>query len=342
MFNRQTLFVLGAGASFEAGIPIGKDIARTIGEKMDIRFEDFNTPVGRGDYQIYAQLTNNLQQNVREFQSAAWLIRDGIGFAQSIDDFLDQHRTNAHVNLYGKAAIVKTILEAEHNSKLYFNPFKDEDTFDVSPIADTWFVKFMYMLGRGIPKENVREILNKVAFIVFNYDRCVEHFLAHALRKLYRIEQNEAESIVADLHIMHPYGVVPKNITFGNTGANWVRVADQIKTYTEQSGAGDIIAEIAEEFHRTQCIVFLGFAYHSQNMNLLRPAEPISPRPIFGTAFGMSDADLEVVSHDLRLFSLPAWILAHDPVWSGWRTNSNVRTSSTTMRDRLVAAIDTL
>jgi hypothetical protein len=27
----------------------------------------------------------------------------------------------------------------------------------------------------------VREIFDNVAFIVFNYDRCIEHFLFHAL-----------------------------------------------------------------------------------------------------------------------------------------------------------------
>ena len=44
-------------------------------------------------------------------------------------------------------------------------------------MVDTWLVKFMYMLGRGVPKENVREIFDNVSFIVFNYDRCVEFFL---------------------------------------------------------------------------------------------------------------------------------------------------------------------
>jgi len=206
------------------------------------------------------------------------------------------------VNLYGKAAIVKTILEAERNSKLFFNRFEGQESFEVSPIADTWFIKFMYMLGRGIPKENVREILDNIAFVVFNYDRCVEHFLTHALRKLYNIGEDEAASIVADLHIVHPYGVVPYKIPFGSTGANCVQAAVQIKTYTEQSRASDVITEIAAEMQRAKCIVFLGFAYHSQNMNLLRPAERATARPIFGTALGMSDSDVEVVLNDLSNF----------------------------------------
>jgi hypothetical protein len=185
---------------------LGKDLAVKIGRKMDIQFQGFNQPASEGDFQLYGQVTNAMREGANEFQQAAWLIRDGVGFAQSIDDFLDQHRNNKWVNCYGKAAIAKTIVEAEQESKFYFNPFKGQEMFDVSTVTNTWFVKFMYMLGRGVPKENVRQIFDNIAFISFNYDRCLEFFLIHALRKLYRIEEAEASSIVGDLHIVHPYG----------------------------------------------------------------------------------------------------------------------------------------
>jgi hypothetical protein len=60
MFKRRTLFVLGAGASFEAGLPLGKALAGKIGKKMNVLFEGFNQPKsGDGDFQLFAQLTNN-------------------------------------------------------------------------------------------------------------------------------------------------------------------------------------------------------------------------------------------------------------------------------------------
>jgi hypothetical protein len=37
--------------------------------------------------------------------------------------------------------------------------------FNPDKFANTWFVKFMHMLGRGIPKENVREIFDRVSFV---------------------------------------------------------------------------------------------------------------------------------------------------------------------------------
>jgi hypothetical protein len=68
MFHRPTLFVIGAGASTEAGMPIGPKLAAAIGKKMDIRFERFNEQVGNGDSQLYWQITNQLRTDIQEIQ----------------------------------------------------------------------------------------------------------------------------------------------------------------------------------------------------------------------------------------------------------------------------------
>jgi hypothetical protein len=306
MFNRRTLFVCGAGTSFEAGLPLGVDLAKTIATKMDVRFSSGGyQPTGSGDFDLYDDIKQRLPNQQNEYQRAAWLIRDGLGFAQSIDDFLDQHRSNEHVNTYGKAAIVKSVLEAERASKLYFDP-NQRERFKGDELADKWFVKFMYMLGRGIPKEDVRQIFDNVSFIVFNYDRCVEFFLLHALQRLYSIGENEAAGIIDDLSIIHPYGTIGslRDVPFGTTRADYVALAKGVKTYTEQ--VGDTANAIDVELDRAQCIVFLGFAYHSQNLQIIRPEEGKTMVPIYGTAYKMSSSDVDVVSRRLQGFFLTA------------------------------------
>ncbi len=223
-----------------------------IGKKMDIRFERIQTD-------LYAHLTNNLQRDVLEYQNAAWLVRDGIGLVQSIDDFLDVHRSNSYMNSYRKAAIVKTVLEAESNSKLFFGGVSGIESLTLEGFSDTWFVKFIHMLARGVPKDNASQIFDRVSFINFNYDRCVEHLLTSAFQTLYGIQDSEAKSIVDDLHIIHPYGVVG-NVPFGTTRANYATLVTGIKTYTEQFAAADIREQLQNEVDSAECIAILPLA----------------------------------------------------------------------------------
>jgi hypothetical protein len=117
-------------------------------------------------------------------------------------------------------------------------------------------------------------------------------------------------------HIIHPYGTIgelqrptcPGGLPFGGGAiltADYVELARGIKTYTEQTAAADLLAKIEAEMQGAECIVFLGFAYHSQNMQLLRPSKATKHKPVFGTAFMMSDADTEVVSDHLSQLCTP-------------------------------------
>ena len=304
MFKRRTLFILGAGSSFEAGLPVGVDLAKIIRQKMDVRFERFTEPIGDGDHDLFAHIAHFHRQEANAYLQAAWRIRAGLGFAQSIDDFLDQHRSDERMNLYGKAAIVRAILEAEAGSKFYFDRFADGDAFDPDKFANTWFAKFMHMLGRNMPRENVSDIFANVRFVIFNYDRCVEYFLYNALKRLYDLSEQDALSIINNVQFLHPYGVVGalSKVPYGSSRANYVELAAGIKTYTEQVAAADLVERLREEVSQSNCIVFLGFAYHSQNMRILSPKKPGTAKPIYGTAYKMSDSDVNVVAHQLVNF----------------------------------------
>jgi hypothetical protein len=309
MFRRNTLFVVGAGASAEFGLPLGTLLARQITSKMDIRFESGFEFVGSGDLRLYEQLTNARRQDSDEWQPAAMRIRDGLPFAQSIDDFLDQRRSDNWVNLYGKSAICQAILEAERQSKLYFNSLDRDAPFDANAISDTWLVKFMYMLSRGVPRENVAHIFERVSFIVFNYDRCIEQFLISSLERAYSITRDDAAAVVNNLEILHPYGSVGRlaEISYGNSAANCVALATQIKTYTEQADEETVLNKINSLVDNAECVVFLGFAYHSQNMQMLRTTNR-NGKVVYGTAFGMSGPDIGEVHKSVAQTLSPSTI----------------------------------
>ena len=306
MFHRQTLFILGAGSSVEVGFPPSKNFADSIGKWMDIRFERGNIYVGNGDQDLFESVTRGRTRDYDPYLDAAWTIRDGIGFAQSIDDFLDLHRTNAYVNLYGKAAIVKAILQAERQSHLYFGGTSGIETFQPEKFAQTWFVKFMFMLGRNVPRESVLSIFNRVAFITFNYDRCLEYFLFHALQNLYALDDRVAQSVLSNLDIVHPYGVVDPTVSFGSSRANYIELANNIKTYSEQVSDKAVTDKIDEQIQKADAIVFLGFGYHNQNLRILQPSVRQPNKLIYGTAFGFSHPDQGEISRQLATLLAPS------------------------------------
>jgi hypothetical protein len=313
MFKKRILFIIGAGASCEFGLPIGPALANAIADKVNITAREFGEETRTGDPEIISQLQRRNHQFLNQYITAAHTIRDGVRFASSIDDFLDLHSTNEFVKTVGKIAIVKSILEQERRSNLYFDKSNIYNTMKVSSFEDTWLIKFVRMLGRGVPKEAVGNIFNKVAFICFNYDRCIEQTLYHALQQLYSIDSRQAGEILKKLDIIHPYGMVgdlktdvQNGVAFGGDphrlSEDYSALSDRIKTYTEQVEDEYLLEQIHEHMHKAERIVFLGFAFHDQNMKLLKPKDGLKKKEIYGTAFGMSDSDVTVIRHQLLSF----------------------------------------
>src|SRR5215210_4935155 len=98
MFRRKTLFVLGAGASWEAGLPLGWQLAESIAELMDVRRDNTMNEA----LNLYEEFRQVYRNEVSKYMHTAWLICDGIRLSRSIDDFLDLHRHDPQVQEYGK------------------------------------------------------------------------------------------------------------------------------------------------------------------------------------------------------------------------------------------------
>jgi hypothetical protein len=227
--------------------------------------------------------------------------------AISIDNFMDAHSENSALQLCGKLAIAQAILEAEANSKLMIDD-RSQEQFDPKKLSNTWYENFFKLLGENVRVGDLGKIFENVSFVIFNYDRCVEHFLFHSLQNYYRIAPNHAYDLLESLKISHPYGCVGPlfvrgdgpNVTFGgrHRSMNLVNIAGQIKTFTER-----VEDEAARDSLRTQVqeadtLVFLGFAFHPLNMELMTSDVKSECERIFGTAIGISQADLDVIQFD--------------------------------------------
>ncbi len=308
MFNSKTLFIVGAGASKEAGLPTGNELTATIAKMVDIKFRNFEQ--FSGEVEIVDALRSHARDgDIEPYLDACWHIRNAMPQAISIDEFIDQQGDDK-IEICGKLAIVRSILKAENNSVLFFDERQGDSTLDFRKLQGTWYNNFMQILAEGRRKANVNQLFEGVSIITFNYDRCIEHFLFHALQNYYGIQPTEAADIMQELKIIHPYGMVgsmqwqgdgggrPFGINVG--GERLLSLAGQIKTYTERVDDRAALAEIHQVVQEAEIVVFLGFAFHKQNMDLMKSTQFNKVQRVFASATGLSDDALVVVNQRIR------------------------------------------
>lgn len=91
--------------------------------------------------------------------------------------------------------------------------------------------------------------------------------------------------------------------------------AEKIKTFTEQVEDEALQRGIGDSIREADRIVFLGFGYHRQNIELLKSVGKKNVQ-ILGTSLGMSRTDEEVVADELeRVFSLDRHMVVGNRSW---------------------------
>lgn len=312
MFKSKTLFVVGAGASCEVGLPTGAELRPLIAHHLDIRFDD-GWNQNSGSRKISAALKESLSRkgdqrpDINSFLEAAWTIRDASLQAISIDNYIEAHQDNPKIELCGKLAIVQSILESEKGSKLFIDGSRRSD-LQHGALADTWYLKFLQLLTENVPRTSTKSLFENVSFVTFNYDRCIEHFLVRAVRSYYAIAEQEAQELASGAAIYHPYGMVGRlswqnqgGVQFGaEIGAQkLLDISEQIKTFAERIEEVSTLTLIRGLVEQAETIIFLGFAFHETNMDLLKPATPSAAKRVFWTTRGISLSDQEVVREDI-------------------------------------------
>ncbi|HEV2559327.1 MAG TPA: hypothetical protein VGU45_11925 [Microvirga sp.] len=323
MFRSPTLFVVGAGASCEVGLPSGAALRENIAKLLDIRFEN-GVRQQSGDYEVWQAISiaakeAGHQAQVNAYRAAACQIAGAMTQAISIDNYIDAHRGNKMIEACGKIAIVRAILMAESQSAIYYGQDKHKP-FNYAP-PKAWFQLFFQRLTEGVARSEVKNVFENVAIVTFNYDRCIEHYLYHALQNYYGIGASEAASLMETLRIYHPYGVAGRlpwqaegqpGVAFGDEGyaQTLLHLSKQIKTFTERVEEERFLDAIRSEVAQAETLIFLGFAYAEQNMELLTPPKhkvvegglTTRTRKVIGTASGISAADVKVVIEQIADF----------------------------------------
>jgi len=286
MSKKKMLVVVGAGASSEVDLPTGAGLKEEIESLLDFELDSYGRLEGgdsliRGALGIEARGPEDNQVRMDKYVDAAQMIRRNMSSATSIDSFIDDQKDDPLIAYCGKFAIVRSILKAEGRSKPYFENRRSSPTVNDKSIESTWFNRFQKVLTENCSNKNdLEERFDSLTMVVFNYDRCVEHYLFNFLKSYY--PAYDAAELLSRINIYHPYGQVghlpwqEKNgsIDFGAEpkAKDLISLSKEIRTFTEETGSqSSKISDIREQVKTSNIVLFLGFAFHKRNMELLQP-----------------------------------------------------------------------
>lgn len=289
MLSEPTTIVLGAGASFEFGLPVGSILANDIQERLTFEF-DYNQT--RGDRDVFNQYRAT-GSNIQDFTDAARSIAAALPYFKSIDDCLHSHAENKLGVLAGKMTIAKAIADAEGGS-IVANLWSQDRRIRqpaLEKIQATWAGNLMRILVTGLPRASYRDIFNDVTIISFNYDRCIESIMFHLVQSALGLSREEATEAMIGLTVYHPYGSLGSMKLHSGAGTRFAPIdfdllgaSEKLFVYTEERDVPSDIQEMQAVVHSSKRLLFLGFGYHLQNIKILSsPGKELNPKLILGT-----------------------------------------------------------
>lgn len=305
VLSKKTVLVVGAGAGVEFEMPIGDELMKTIA--ADTNFDALRNEQTGGCPMLWRAVQSAEDPGGRNAHRAGMLISEGVRFTNSIDDFLYTHGEDETVVRVGKTAIAAAILKAEANSKLsgLGTNVQRRRQLSLEAVDRCWLHQLLNLLAPGVRAGERDTIFANLMIINFNYDRCIEVYLHAATQRLFGIDEQAASNLLTRLQIVHPYGTLgplpwqagsQSAVPFGDEidYADLKNIAQRIKTFTEQSHDEDERSTWREAIRDCSKLVFLGFAFHKQNVELIRSAKPPEAKyrsvHAYATAFGASDA----------------------------------------------------
>lgn len=320
MLQRKTTFILGAGASADLGFPVAGPLAKIIADKLrrtaswslvDQCITEALIHKVISDMPEGATARADRDSAAGHYLDAAAQILEGLPLDSSIDSYMDTHRHDQRIQVCGKLSIIRCITEAE---QLCIKHHDGPHGVNFEFLADkTCYGKLFKLLRERVSVEQLPRLFHNVSIISFNYDRSLEHYLAHMISTHYAITHDHAVQVVKSLTLLHPYGTVGPwhdadgHHEFGDRVDDPVKMlelSNRIQTFAERSAHADRLRQIVSE---SELLVFLGFGYVPENLQLLGPhPNTRSTHQIYGTTFEVSGPNTSAIESALAGFVSPS------------------------------------
>jgi hypothetical protein len=297
MFNKPTVLVIGAGASWEFGMPLGADLMTRVAKTVTLAS---NGQPNNGSFlqQMQSSLGNERAGTLYQLGSQLAAI---VSAFKSMDEVLHFLSAEHDIVELGKLAIAHEIMNAEFASRLYKAIAANDP--GLGDTNNTWAYSFLRLALSTSRRDELPKLFANLTVIDFNYDRILPQYLYWALQRNLEIPPDIAAECVNNLKFLNPYGSLGKLewqsktdcMPFGTIQGNLAQVASRIRTYTEEAQGPERL-EISSAIEGAKVVIVIGFGFHKQNIKLVSAGGAFRPVAVFMTVYGTGDPNHETIT----------------------------------------------
>ncbi|MCK5038674.1 MAG: hypothetical protein KAS16_06195 [Thermoplasmata archaeon] len=288
--EKNTVFILGAGASMPFGFPSGDGLKDEIYNLFhrEISSDSFILNKKKVERNLSIMATNGYSQTeVLEFSTR--LKRTPF----TIDEFLAQDNDYQGI---GKYAISLALFPKEEEAIYWM--FNSKDVFG----EPNWYQYLFRLFYKDVPYDEYHN--QNIRFITFNYDRSLEYFLFESYANANKdVDEKIAESLLESpvIHVYGKLGSLPwedkkPSIPFGLNlvpGKEGNKPWQDIELYTMYEKEGLVHSSTEKILHEAENIYFLGFGFDKNNLNRLGFFDSnITAPDIWATAYDKTPPEL--------------------------------------------------
>lgn len=282
----KTVFIIGAGASYKYGFPLGGELVSQIINQLTPSHYNLDMPV----FTAEKKLANILRQSYNseyliEFRNSLELSE-----TNSIDAFLSQPE-NTKYHLIGKMCISNLLLKSEYLA------------LRANKLRGNWYK----LLWNKINSENPSNF--DFSIYTFNYDRSLDFYLERVTENFfgYKEKRSELKSFISNIPITHLHGSLGdlENLPFGcieeieSGGFEKLRSVSQNIDIIFEAKKDEQFVQLHNEIKIAEFLVFLGFGFHPTNIDRIFEIEEFRlkgfPRNIIASTFGMTQLESKTI-----------------------------------------------
>jgi len=292
LITKNTVFILGAGASVPYGYPTGFNLSQEI--KISLQNVNTGIPEIREDL---LPLFNELGYGTKELMEFYECFLNAATY--SVDKFLENR---PDFEVLGKLLIAYFLKRKENSHQLF-----------IGLRESNWYAELFNRLDVII--YNIKNY--KISFITFNYDRSLEFFLHSFLKNRTTRNSKDILDALSCIPIVHVYGSLGNLPWEQDNGIDYDYKVNpsQIKRMAEgidiMSGEKDSVQlkRAQKLLLNSHYIYFIGFGYDKTNLRRLKIHDLTNVTEVIkGTSIGIDQSRQREIYDFLHIGSYPVFI----------------------------------